>query len=134
VIVGGEKVDRTAFEKSFEAMEKEGVDGLIVATVSELLTYRQLIADLTARFRVPTIYPWREFVDLGGLMSYGIDRADTWRRVAGMTVQVLGGAKVSDIPFYRQTKYELVLNQKAATSLGLEFPTALLTTADEVID
>ena len=60
--------------------------------------------------------------------------ADMMRRVAGMTGQVLGGAKVSDIPFYRQTKFELVLNQKTATSLGLEFPTTLLTTADEVID
>jgi putative ABC transport system substrate-binding protein len=134
VIVGGEKVDRTAFEKSFEAMEKEGVDGLVVATVAEFLTYRQLIADLAARFRVPAIYPWREFVEVGGLMSYGIDRADVWRRVAGMTVQVLGGAKVSDIPFYRATKFDLVLNQKAATSLGLEFPTAFLATADVVID
>jgi putative ABC transport system substrate-binding protein len=76
VIVGGEKVDRTACEKSFEAMEKEGVDGLVVSLASELLTYRQLIADLAAKFRVPTIYPHREFVDVGGLMSYGVDRAD----------------------------------------------------------
>ena len=134
VIVGGEKVDRTAFEKSFEAMEKEGVDGLVVAIVADFLTYRQLIVDLAARFRVPVIYPWREFVEVGGLMSYGIDWADAFRRVAGMTAQVLGGAKVSDIPFYRATKFELVLNQKAATSLGLEFPPALLATADKVID
>jgi hypothetical protein len=63
-------------------------------------------------------------------MFYGVDLADVCRRVAGMTGQVLGGAKVSDIPFYRQTKFELV----AATSLGLEFPATLLTAADEVID
>ena len=134
VIVGGEKVDRTACEKTFDAMEKEGVDGLIVSDASELLAYRQLIADLAARFRVPAIYPFREFVEVGGLMAYGVDTADLMRRVANMTGQVLGGAKPSDIPFYRQTKYELVLNQKAATSLGLEFPPALLTTADEVIE
>ena len=134
VIVGGEKVDRTACEKTFEAMEKEGVDGLIVSDTNEFITYMQLIADLAARFRVPAIYPFREFVEVGGLMAYGVDIADVMRRVAGMTGQVLGGAKVSDIPFYRQTKYDLVLNQKAATSLGLEFPPALLTTADEVID
>ena len=115
-------------------MEKEGVDGLVVTEFSEFFALRQLIADLAARFRVPAIYPFREFVEVGGLMAYGIDLADVFRRVAGLTGQVLGGAKVSDIPFYRQTKYDLVLNQKAATSLGLEFPTTLLTTAAEVID
>jgi putative ABC transport system substrate-binding protein len=134
VIVGGEKVDRTAFEKTFEAMEKEGVDGLIVSDTAEFATYRQLIIDLAARFRVPAIYPYRESVEVGGLMSYGVDRADLWRRVAGVTVQVLGGTKVSDIPFYRLTKFDLVLNQKTATSLGLEFAPALLLAADEVID
>ena len=89
--------------------------------------FRELIADLAARFRVPAIYPYREFVEVGGLLSYGFDVADIMRRVAQVTAQVLGGAKPSDIPFYRQTKYELVLNQKAATLLGLEFPATLLT-------
>jgi len=134
VIVGGEKVDRAAYERTFDAMEKAGVDGLLVGETTELLAYRELIADLAARFRVPAIYPYREFVEVGGLMAYGVDLADTMRRVARTTGQMLGGAKPSDIPFYRQTKYELVLNQKAATLLGLEFPAALLTTADEVIE
>jgi putative ABC transport system substrate-binding protein len=134
VIVGGEKVDRTACENTFAAMEKEGVDGLLVSETAELLAHRELIADLAARFRIPAIYPYREFVEVGGLMAYAIDTADLMRRVANMTGQVLGGAKPSDIPFYRQTKYELVLNQKAATSLGLEFPATLLTAADAVID
>jgi putative ABC transport system substrate-binding protein len=134
VIVGGEKVDRTACERTFAAMEKEGVDGLIVGEQVELLAYRELIADLAARFRVPAIYPFREFVEVGGLMAYGVDVADTMRRVAWMTGQMLGGAKPSDIPIYQQNKYELVLNQKAATLLGLEFSTALLTASDEVIE
>jgi len=134
VIVGGEKVDRTAYEKTFDAMEKEGVGGLIVGEESEHLAYRQLIADLAARFRIPAIYPYREFVEVGGLMAYGVDTAGMMRRVANMTGQVLGGAKPSDIPFYQETKYELVLNQKAATSLGLEFPATLLTAADAVVD
>jgi ABC-type uncharacterized transport system substrate-binding protein len=134
VIIGGEKVDRTACERTFAAMEKEGVDGLIVGEVAELLGYRELIADLAARFRVPAIYPYREFVEVGGLMAYGVDLADTFRRVARMTGQMFGGAKPSDIPIYRQTKYELVLNQKAARLLGLEFPATLLTAADELID
>jgi putative tryptophan/tyrosine transport system substrate-binding protein len=134
VIVGGEKVDRTTCEKTFDAMEKEGVDGLIVSEASEPVAYRQVIADLAAKFRVPAIYPYREFVEVGGLMAYAANTADVMRRIANMTGQVLGGAKVSDIPFYRQSKYELVLNQKAAISLGLEFSAALLTAADQVIE
>jgi putative tryptophan/tyrosine transport system substrate-binding protein len=67
-------------------------------------------------------------------MAYGVDWVDMYRRVANMTGQVLRGAKPSDIPFYQQTKYELVLNQKAARSLGLEFPPTLLMTADGVIE
>ena len=134
VIVGGEKVDRAAYERTFDAMKKEGVDGLVVSESPEHVTNRQLIVDLAARFHVPAIYPWRAYVEVGGLMAYGVDLVDMYRRVADMTGQVLRGAKPSDIPFYQQTKYELVLNQKAATSLGLEFPPTSLTTADMVIE
>jgi putative ABC transport system substrate-binding protein len=117
-------------------MEREGVDGLIVGENAEhlALSYRQLIADLAARYRVPAIYPFPAFVEAGGLMAYGVDNVDLIRRIGTMTAQVLGGAKPSDLPFYRLTKYELALNQRAATSLGLEFPATLLTTADAVID
>src|SRR5262249_5119277 len=134
VIVGGEKVDGTAYEKTFEAMEKQGVDGLIVGDNPELSAYPGLIADLAARYRVPAIYQYREFVEAGGLMAYGVDTTDLMRRVATMTGQVLGGAQPSDLPFYQQTKYELVLNQKTATSLGLQFSPALLTAAVDVIE
>src|SRR5215831_14360554 len=132
VVVGG-KFDRAAYERTFDLMEKDGVDGLVVSDTPEHITYRQLIVDLAARFHVPAIYPLREFVEVGGLMAYGVDIVDVMRRVADMTGQVLGGTKPSDIPFYRATKYELVLNQKTATSLGLEFPPSLLAVADEVI-
>jgi len=115
-------------------MEKEGVNGLIVSDGGDHLAIRQLIVDLATRFRVPAIYPYREFVEVGGLMAYSVDTPDLMRRVANMTGQVLGGAKPSDIPFYRQTKYELVLNQKAVRSLGLEFPPALMMTADALIE
>ena len=134
VIVGGEMVDRAAYERSFELMEKEGVDGIVASDPGEFWSDRQLIADLAAKFRIPAIYAFREFVEVGGLMAYGIDNVDLMRRVGEMTGQVLGGTKPSDIPFYRQTKFELLLNQKAATSLGLEFPPTLLTAADEVIE
>jgi len=78
--------------------------------------------------------PWdAEFAEAGGLLSYGVDTADLMRRLANMTSQVLGGAKPSEIPFQQQTKFELVLNRTAASSLGLEFPATMLATADEVI-
>jgi putative ABC transport system substrate-binding protein len=134
LIVAGELIDRAAYERTFDLMEKAGVDGLILTEASEHFSYRQVIVDLAAKFRIPAIYPYREFVEVGGLMAYGIDLVDAFRRVAEMTGQVLKGTKPSDIPFDRQTKYEVVLNQKAATSLGLEFPPTLLTAADEVIE
>jgi putative ABC transport system substrate-binding protein len=134
VIVGGDEVDRVAYERTFDLMEKDRVDGIVVSDTPEHLTYRQLIVDLAARFHVPAIYAFREFVEVGGLMAYGADSVDLMRRVADMTGQLLRGTKPRDIPFYQQTKYELVLNQKSATSLGLEFPPTLLTTADEVIE
>jgi len=71
---------------------------------------------------------------VGGLLSYGVDRSNVMLRLAGMTEQVLRGAKPGDIPFYQQTKFELVLNRTTARSLELEFPPSLLAVADEVID
>jgi putative tryptophan/tyrosine transport system substrate-binding protein len=134
VIVGGEWVDRAAYERTFDLMEKHAVDGIVVSDTPEHITYSQVIVDLAARFHVPAIYPLREFVEVGGLMAYGVDSADLMRRVADMTGQVLEGTKPSDIPFYEATKYELVLNQKTAASLALKFPPTLLTTADDVIE
>jgi putative tryptophan/tyrosine transport system substrate-binding protein len=133
-ILMNEEIDRVAYERTFEKMEKDGVDGLIVQESGEHFTYRQLIVDLAAKVRLPTIYPFREFVEVGGLMAYGIDLVDATRRVADTTNQVLRGVKPSDIPFYQETKYELVLNQKAATSLGLQFSPILLTAADGLIE
>ena len=127
------KMDREAFERAFDAMEKDRVDGLIVSDSPEHVTNRQLIVDLAARHRLPAVYPFREFVEVGGLLSYGVDTADLMRRLAGMTGQVLGGAQPHEIPFQQQTKFELVLNRRASASLGLEFPATMLATADEVI-
>jgi putative tryptophan/tyrosine transport system substrate-binding protein len=128
------KADRAGYERVFDAMEKDQVDGLSVGETSENIANRELIVELAARHRLPAIYPWREFVDIGGLLSYGIDLEDVYHRMANVTARVLSGAKPADIPYYQQTKFELVLNQKTARSLGLEFPPTLLTAADEVIE
>ena len=127
-------VDQAAYEQVFEAMERDRVDGLIVNDAGDHVAYRQLIADLAARYRLPAIYPYREFVDAGGLLSYGIDLVDLFRRLAVMTNEVLRGAKPGDIPYYQMTKFDLVLNRATARSLGLDFPPTLLATANDVIE
>ena len=129
-----EKLDRQAFERVFDEMEIDRVDGLIVSHHGEQVANHQLIADLAAKHRLPAVYPFRDFVDVGGLLSYGSDLGSVMRRLADMTDQVMKGTKPAHIPFYQQTKFELVLNRTTAKSLGLEIPVSLLAVADEVID
>jgi putative ABC transport system substrate-binding protein len=129
----GGNADGVTYERAFETMAKDRVDGLLVSDGGDHITNRQLVVDLAAKYRLPAIYAFREFVDVGGLLSYGVDLADTMRRLADITDQVLRGAKPEDIPFYQQTKFELVLNRITAKSLGVEFPATLLSVADEVV-
>jgi len=129
----GGNADRATYERAFETIAQDGVDGLIVSDAGEHIPNRQLIVDLAAKYRLPAIYPFREFVDAGGLLSYGVDLGDVWRRLADMTDQVLKGTKPGDIPFYQQTKFEMVLNRTTVRSPGLEFPATLVAIADEVI-
>jgi len=89
---------------------------------------------LAAQDRIPTISPFREFVEVGGLMAYGSDLADIYRRVANLIDKILRGANPGDIPFYQPTKFELVINLKTAKALGLEMPAMLLGRADEVVE
>jgi putative ABC transport system substrate-binding protein len=129
----GDNFDRASYERVFQAFEQDRVDGLLVSDASEHFTNRALIAQLAARHRFPAIYATRDFVEVGGLMAYGFDLAVVMRRVAGLTDEILRGGKPAEIPFYQQTKFELVLNQTTAKSLGLELPANLLAVADEVI-
>jgi putative ABC transport system substrate-binding protein len=126
--------DRASYERAFDLIVADGADGLMVGESGEFVRSRELIVELVARHRLPAIYPYPVFVEAGGLMSYGIDIEDVFRRAADMTVDVLRGAKPADIPYYQQTRFELVLNRTTARSLGLEFPPSLLAIADEVID
>ena len=127
-------VDQAAYEQVFEAMERDRVDGLIFSDAGFHLAHRQLIADLAARYRLPAIYPFREFIDAGDLLSYGIDLVDLFRRLAVMTNEVVRGAKPGDIPYYQMTKFDLLLNRATARSLGLDFPPTLLGIANDVIE
>jgi putative ABC transport system substrate-binding protein len=96
--------------------------------------HRDLILKLIARYKLPAIYPFRFIVANGGLISYGSDNVDIYRRAAGYVDRILKGDKPGDLPVQAPTKYELVINRKTATALGLAIPDKLLSTADEVIE
>jgi ABC-type uncharacterized transport system substrate-binding protein len=87
-----------------------------------------------ARYRLPTVYPYRQFADVGGLLSYGNDLRDNYRRAATYTDRILRGEQPSELPVQVPVKFELVVNLKAAKALGLTVPAALLALADEVIE
>jgi putative tryptophan/tyrosine transport system substrate-binding protein len=98
------------------------------------LANRELIVELAAQNRLPTMYPFRDFIDVGGLIAYALGRAELFRRAADQVDLILRGTKPADIPFYRPTKFELIINLKTAKALGLTIPPSLLAHADEVIE
>jgi putative ABC transport system substrate-binding protein len=122
------------FEKVFSAIAIQRPDALL--TLGDPLTYhfRAAIANFASAQRLPAIYPYREFVDAGGLMSYGVDHFDLICRAAGIVDKVLKGAKPDALPVQQPVEFELVINQRAANALGLIISPALLATADEVIE
>jgi putative tryptophan/tyrosine transport system substrate-binding protein len=97
-------------------------------------THRNLIIGLAARHRLPTVYPLRYYVTGGGLISYGPDLIDEYRRAAGYVDRILKGEKPANLPVQGPTKYDLVLNLKTATSLGLEIPSSVLARVNEVME
>jgi putative ABC transport system substrate-binding protein len=127
-------VDATEVRRAFATMVGQGVDSVWAATVGEHLEHRRLIADLAVAAKLPGMFGWRENVEAGGLMSYGNDVADTFRRSAGYVDRVLKGADPAELPFQQPTKFELVINLKTAAALGLTLPPLLLAGADEVIE
>ena len=120
-------------DSAFAAMTREHAAALLVLTDSMLVGQRQRVANLAARSRLPALYSQREFVDAGGLVSYGPSLSDMFRRAATHVDKILRGGKPSDIPVEQPTKFELVINLKTAKALGLTVPQSLLLRADEVI-
>ena len=120
-------------ERSFMAMNQQRLDAIIVVANPFFLTRAKQITTLAARYGLPVIYPRREFAEAGGLMSYGFDVADAYRRIGNYAGRILNGEKAGDLPVFQPTKFELVINLKTAKALGLTIPETLLATADEVI-
>jgi putative ABC transport system substrate-binding protein len=133
VLMGG-AFNEPEYQRVFRSMEQDRADALMVSEDSEHVTNRATIVELAAKNWIPAIYPYREFVEVGGLMAYSIDLGDTYRRVANLIDKILRGANPGDIPFYQPTKFELSINLKTAKALGLELPAMLLGRADEVIE
>jgi putative ABC transport system substrate-binding protein len=123
-----------AYQRVFADIASERAEAMIVHARGELLRYRQLIVELAEKSRLPAIYYNREYVEAGGLMAYAIDFREFGRRLADDVHEILGGANPGDIPIYLPTRYELVINLKAAKAIGLTIPPPLLARADEVIE
>ena len=121
------------FDKAFSAMTRERAGALTVLPSAMLYFERRRLVDLAAKNRLPAVYPWREGVDARGLMSYGANIPDLFRRAATYVDKILKGAKPADLPVERPTKFELVINLKTAKALGLTISDSLLRRADEVI-
>jgi len=121
-------------QDAFSIIARDKVEAVQIGVDNLFGAHREQLVALAAHYKVPTIYPWREFTAAGGLMIYGASILDAYRQVGVCTGQILRGAKPADLPVQRPNKLPLVLNLQAAKALGMEFPASLLARADEVIE
>jgi putative ABC transport system substrate-binding protein len=126
--------DTSELESVIAAEACEPNSGLFVMADAFTITYRVEVTSLAARYRLPAVYGYRLFTDVGGLLSYGEDWTDNFRRAATYADRILKGEKRSELPVQGPVKFELVINRKTAKALGLTIPSSLLATADEVIE
>jgi putative ABC transport system substrate-binding protein len=126
--------DADKIESTIDAFARQPNSGLIVVPDIFTGTHRKLITELAVRYRLPTIYPFRFFATAGGLVSYGIEPRDLYRRAASYVNRILKGEKPADLPVQTPTKYELVVNLRTAKAIGLTIPESFLVRADEVIE
>jgi putative ABC transport system substrate-binding protein len=129
-----EESTASEYQRAFREIAPHPPDAIIASSTSELFPYRKLIVELIEKTRLPAIYPFRDYAEAGGLMAYETDLAELFWRMADDVHQILNGARPGDIPIYQPTKFEFVVNLKAAKALGLALPALLLARADEVIE
>jgi putative ABC transport system substrate-binding protein len=128
------EADDMRLHRTYEEMAEQHFDAAIVDEGGTFLAQRALLVELAAKHLLPVIYPYRDYVELGGLMAYAPDLGELAQRLASDVHQIFNGTKAGDIPFYQPNKFQLIVNSKAAKALGLELPSSLLTGADEVIE
>ena len=127
------EVEPKSLESAFQSAKRKQVNAIITASSRVVFAERKRIVELAGKYRLPAAYFDEEFVDEGGLMSYGNDRPDQYRRAAVYVDKILKGAKPADLPVERPTKFELIINLKAAKQIGLTIPPNVLARADRVI-
>jgi putative ABC transport system substrate-binding protein len=125
--------DAKGLESAFQTANQKQVGAIMTTPDSRFFDERKRIVDLAGKYQLPAIYPQKEFVEAGGLMSYGTDSTDLYRRAAIYVDKILKGAKPADLPVQQATKFEFVINLKAAKQIGLTIPARVLERADKVI-
>jgi putative tryptophan/tyrosine transport system substrate-binding protein len=127
------QADAKSLERAFQTAKQNQVDGMMTTAGPVIFAERKRIVELASKYRLPAIYFQKGFVDEGGLMSYGADFDDLYRKSAHYVDKILKGAKPGDLPVQQATKFEFVINLKAAKQIGLTLPVDLLAKADKVI-
>ena len=126
--------DDQGLERTFKAIEQQRTAATLVSADPYFLLRRAEIVAFAAKSRLAVLYPYRDFADAGGLMSYGVDLADSYRQMALYAGRIIGGANPADLPVAQPTKFEFVINLKAAKALGITIPSTMVALADEVIE
>src|SRR5207302_9299607 len=127
------QLDAKGLESAFQTAKQKQVKAIMTTASPRFIAERKRIVELVGKYRLPAIYPQKEFVEAGGLMSYGTDYTDLYRRAAVYVDKILKGAKPADLPVQQATKFEFVINLKAAKQIGLTIPADMLARANKVI-
>ena len=122
------------YQRVLEKMRLDNADAVIVGDAAPNYTYRRDVVALTNELRLPTMFPYRDFLEEGGLIAYAIDIRNLWRRAADCVDELFRGRKVSDVPIYQASKLDLIINSRTAQRLGIPIPSSLALRADEVIE